>query len=176
MTDGIYFDSDCLSAFLWVRNENLLAQLYKQIIIPRQVYQELSFPGIAHLKRRIDTLIENQQANIAEILVGSKEYDLYYELTVNPKAGHLVIGKGEAAAISLAKEYGGVVASNNLRDIEYYIREFDLKHTTTADILVEALHRRLITEEQGNRLWAAMLAKRRQLGAATFSTYLATHF
>lgn len=28
LTDTYYFDTDCLSAFLWVRNESILAQLY----------------------------------------------------------------------------------------------------------------------------------------------------
>lgn len=28
MTETVYFDTDCLSAFLWVNNQSLLAQLY----------------------------------------------------------------------------------------------------------------------------------------------------
>jgi hypothetical protein len=58
LTDSLFFDTDCISAFLWVRNESLLPQLYPgRIVIPRPVYEELSNPRIAHLRVRIDALI-----------------------------------------------------------------------------------------------------------------------
>jgi hypothetical protein len=43
---------------------------------------------------------------------------------------------------------------------------------TTGDILVDAYQRGLITEAEGNAIWARMIAKRRKLGAASFSDYL----
>ena len=96
----------------------------------------------------------------------------YYQLTEAPKENHKIIGNGEAASISLAKKYGGIVASNNLSDIQDYISEYHLQHTTTADILVDAYNQNIITESQGNTIWANMLAKRRRLGAPTFTDYL----
>ena len=81
-------------------------------------------------------------------------------------------GNGEAAAISLAKQYDGIVASNNLRDIQGYITEFGLRHMTTGDILTDAFQRGFITEDEGNDIWAQMLAKRRKLGAKSFTDYL----
>ena len=100
---------------------------------------------------------------IQNLDIDSEEYGTYYQLTEAPAKGHKVIGKGEAASISLAKKYGGIVASNNLRDIQTYISEFGLKHTTTGDILVDAYNKGLITENEGNAIWANMLAKRRRL-------------
>ena len=42
MTEKYFFDTDCLSAFLWVREESVLAKLYSgRIILPAQVYNEL---------------------------------------------------------------------------------------------------------------------------------------
>lgn len=42
MTEKYFFDTDCLSAFLWVREESILAKLYAgKIILPAQVYNEL---------------------------------------------------------------------------------------------------------------------------------------
>ena len=64
------------------------------------------------------------------------------------------------------------LASNNLRDISHYISKYKLDHVTTGDILVEAMKLGLIDEAQGNAIWASMVAKRRKLGAATFSDYL----
>ena len=42
MIEKYFFDTDCLSAFLWVREESILAKLYaRRIILPAQVYNEL---------------------------------------------------------------------------------------------------------------------------------------
>ncbi|MEG1877475.1 MAG: hypothetical protein RR146_07890 [Lachnospiraceae bacterium] len=113
MTDSLFFDSDCISAFLWVKEQNLLALLYPgRIIIPKP------------------------------------------------------------ASIAMAKTIGGIVASNNLKDISSYIIEYGLKHITTGDILIEALEKGLITENEGNTIWTSMLAKRRKLGASSFSEYI----
>ena len=173
MTDSLFFDTDCISAFLWVRNESLLAQLYPgRIVIPRPVYNELSNPRIVHLKVRIDALVSTGQAEIVKIIVGTQEYNMFYKLTVEPDKGQKLIGKGEAAPIALAKENGGIVASNNLSDIGDYVKEFQLKHITTGDILVEAYNKGLITENEGNTIWASMLAKQRKLGTASFSDFL----
>ena len=128
MTDSLFFDTDCISAFLWVRNESLLAQLYPgRIVIPRPVYNELSNPRIVHLKVRIDALVSTGQAEIVKIIVGTQEYNMFYKLTVEPDKGQKLIGKGEAAPIALAKENGGIVASNNLSDIGDYVKEFSIE-------------------------------------------------
>lgn len=58
------------------------------------------------------------------------------------------------------------------RDIQCYVEEFSLKHLTTGDILVKAFEKNLITEQQGNELWSKMLAKRRKLGAVSFTEFL----
>lgn len=173
MTDSLFFDTDCISAFLWVKNESLLPQLYPgRIVIPGPVYEELSNPKIVHLKVRIDALVSVGQAEIVEIIVGTKEYNMFYKLAVEPDQGQKLIGRGEASSIALAKENDGIVASNNLRDISIYIEEFQLKHITTGEILINAYNKELITEVDGNTIWASMLAKRRKLGAASFSDFL----
>lgn len=172
-TNKIFFDTDCLSAFLWVNNESLLPILYPgKIVIPEQVYVELSNPRVSHLKNRIDELVKAKKVTIQEIDISSDEYQIYYKLTEAPDSGHKIIGNGEAASIALAKRYNGIVASNNLKDIQIYIDEFNLQHKTTGDILVEAYNLKLITEEKGNYIWEQMINKRRKLGANTFSEYL----
>lgn len=69
----------------------------------------------------------------------------------------------------MAKERKGIIASNNLKDISTYIEEFGLIHYTTGDIMLMALNKGFINEEQGNIIWANMLSKRRKLGYLTFS-------
>ena len=82
------------------------------------------------------------------------------------------IGKGEAAGIALAKTYGGILASNNWKDIALYIEKYNLKHIDTGRILIEGLEKGLITEEQGNTVWEQMLNKNRMLPEKSFSDYL----
>lgn len=176
MTEPLFFDTDCISAFLWVDNESILGKLFPgRIVIPKEVYDELSNPKvnqIKHLKNQVDLMIKNGQAVIETIDINSKEYKLYKKLTTRPDPGKKIIGKGEAASISLAKERNGIVASNNLNDISYYIEEFGLIHYTTGDIMMMALSKGLINEEQGNVIWANMISKRRKLGYLTFSDYI----
>ena len=82
LIDSIFFDTDCISAFLWVKNENLLEKMYSgKIIIPKEVYDELNKPSILHLKHRIDKLIARGSAKIMLMDIMTEEYDLYRKLT-----------------------------------------------------------------------------------------------
>jgi predicted nucleic acid-binding protein len=175
MIEQIFFDTDCISSFLWVKRTDILLNLYgKRIILPEQVLDELSNPGVSHLSTKANQLLSQNQIGTAEILVGTEEFDLYYMLTRNPQYGQKRIGKGEASAIALAKVRKGILASNNLKDIRYYIQQFNLKNLTTPMILRDALLRKLIDETEGNAIWRQMINKRRKLPAATFTDYIAS--
>jgi hypothetical protein len=68
MINSLFFDSDCLSAFLWVNEQNLLTLLYPgMVVIPKPAYDELSYPTTPHLKQRIDYLISTNQVSLATI-------------------------------------------------------------------------------------------------------------
>lgn len=176
MTESLFFDNDCLAAFLWVGEQSLLTQMYPgRIVIPKPVYDELSVPGIEHIKRRIDAMIANNEVELRAIDTDSPIYDLYYTMTQEPTDGHKIIGNGEAACIAFAKEENGILASNNFSDILDYVAEFSLDYITTGDILVEAYNRNLITEQQGNKIWQEMLRRRRKIGANSFTEYLHKH-
>ena len=152
MTEPLFLDTDCLSTFLIVQCENLVLQLYAgRIGIPRQVYAELS--KMAFLKTRVDALLKANRVMLYQIAAGSDPGDLYLKLTTAPEPGYKIIGSGEAAAIVLTKHYDGILGSNNMRDILPYIALYHLQHRTSADIMVEALEQRLISEGQGNSIW-----------------------
>jgi len=136
------------------------------------VYNELSNPSTPHLKERADEMIYNGDASIAPILTDTPEFSLYMKLTNDPDKGRKIIGKGEAAVIALASTSGGTIASNNLSDVKLYAKELGLKHITTGDIMTLAHDKSLITETEGNSIWSAMLAKKRKIGAASFTEYL----
>ncbi len=172
MTNDLYFDTDCLSAFLWVNDTNILHELYGgKIVLPEPVYQELANPCIPHIKQRADLMIANKDVSVKTIDTGTEEYKLYATL-VRGEKGQKSIGRGEAGGIALAKTYNGILASNNYRDIAPYIKKYNLKHIDTGQILTEALKKGIITEIDGNSIWEKMLAKKRKLPANTFSEYL----
>lgn len=172
MTKKLFFDTDCLSSFLWVNNTNILQELYGGVIVlPDPVYQELSNPSIPHIKQRVDRLITSRDVSVKEIEEGSEEYKLYTKL-VHGEEGKKNIGRGEASGIALAKTYNGILASNNYKDIAPYIEKYNLKHIDTGMILVEALKKGIITEEDGNLIWSKMLKRKRRLPADSFTEYL----
>ena len=119
LTEALFFDTDCLSAFLWVGTESLLPQLYPgKIVIPKPVYTELDRPSIPHLKARVDALVAANLVTIQEIAVGAEEYETYYQLTEEPAQGHKIIGLGEAASIALAKQYGGIAVDGRNKHLQ----------------------------------------------------------
>lgn len=174
MIDDLFFDTDCLSAFLWVNNTNILHELYGgKIVLPEPVYQELANPSIPHIKQRADNMIRTKDISVKTIELDTEEYKLYMQL-VRGEKGQKRIGRGEAGGIALAKTYHGILASNNYKDIAPYIEKYNLRHIDTGQILTEALQKGLITEKEGNNIWNKMLAKKRKLPANTFSEYLMT--
>ena len=174
MTEKYFFDTDCLSAFLWVREESILAKLYAgRIILPAQVYNELQ--RVPHLLLRVDTLKNNGALSVESMEAGSVEYNDYLQMTTAPEEGMRIIGRGEAAGIAMAKKRNGTLTSNNLRDIRPYVEKYEISHITTGDILIEAMGAGIITEADGNTIWSDMIRKRRMLPTATFSDYLANY-
>ena len=172
MTDKlICFDTDCLSSFLWVGNENLIVNLYKNhIILPKPTYDEICY--VPHLKRKVDIMLSNGDLNLQMLSLGSPEFVLFNKLTAFPDVGFNTIGKGEASAIVLAKFNNGILGSNNLVDTRRFINQFHLNFITTAGILVKAYNSGLISEAKGNGIWLSMTNRQRKLPAVTFTDFL----
>ena len=174
MTEKYFFDTDCLSAFLWVHEESILARLYAgRIILPSQVYNEIQ--RVPHLLLKVDALKNNGDLRVESMEAGSEEYNDYLQMTTFPEAGMRIVGRGEAAGIAMVKQRGGTLASNNLRDIRPYVEKYEISHITTGDILIKAMEAGLITEAEGNIIWSEMIRKRRMLPTPTFSDFLANY-
>lgn len=98
MIDDLFFDTDCLSAFLWINNTNILHELYGgRIVLPEPVYQELSNPSIPHIKQRADSMIASKDISVKTIETDTEEYKLYAEL---------VQGKNGRKILDVAKREG----------------------------------------------------------------------
>ncbi len=67
MTNDMFFDTDCISSFLWINDTNILQALYAgKIVLPDPVYQEMSNPCIPHIKRRVVLLEALEKGIISE--------------------------------------------------------------------------------------------------------------
>lgn len=172
MTKIIFFDTDCISSFLWTKTEHLLIHCFgDDMIIPTQVYSEIS--RVPHLRKQIDDLVNDGYMTVEAIQTGSEENKVYAALTDHTKVNKLpLIGRGEAAAIVLSKKYKGVLASNNLRDVKYYVDLYNLNHVTTADIIHKVVKDGLLTIFQADEIWIQMINKRRKLPFDTYSLFL----
>jgi hypothetical protein len=107
LTEPLFFDTDCISAFLWVNNESILSKLFPgRIVIPKEVYDELSHPGVNRvkgLKAQVDLMLQAGNTTIESIMVGTDTYELYRKLTSHPDPGHKIIGHGETVPFHLQK-------------------------------------------------------------------------
>ena len=174
MTKAFFFDTDCISSFLWTSTEHLLIHCFgNDMIIPRQVYNEIS--SVPHLQQKIDVMINNGNLAIEDLLVGSEENNLYLDLTDYTRSSKLpLIGRGEAAAIVLSKKNNGVLASNNFRDVRYYVKLYGLEHIATHHIIHKAVNDGILSNAQADEIWKQMVAKRRKLPFSTFVDYLSS--
>lgn len=172
MTKIVFFDTDCISSFLWSQTQNLLIHCFgNDMIIPRQVYNEIS--RVPHLRQRIEVMVNDGNLAIEDIQINTDENDLYLDLTDHTRSSNLpLIGRGEAAAIVLTKKNNGILASNNFRDVSHYVSLYGLNHIATHDIIHKVVNDGVLTIAQADAIWIQMIAKKRKLPFSTFSDYL----
>jgi len=154
----IVFDTDCISSFLWVRRLDIVNDLFpNKIIIPQSVYNELNkikSPQYRFLFNDLYTQILKKNFKLKDIMISDQEFHEYRKLISmkNPKR----IGKGEAAAIVIARAHKGTLASNNLSDILPYVGKNKLPYIRTDNILYLSYEKKYFSIEEGNQIWNDM--------------------
>lgn len=154
----IVFDTDCISSFLWVKRLDVVKNLFpNQIIIPQTVYDELNKiqnPQYRFLFNDLLAQVLNRSFKLKNIMVSDQAFNEYRKLISikNPKR----IGKGEAAAIVIARIHKGTLASNNLSDILPYVGKNKLPYIRTDNILYLSYKKNYISIKDGNQLWNDM--------------------
>lgn len=150
----VFYDSDCLSCFLAVRECGILQKLFTKIIVPMVVKHEILDKGTPqYVKDNFNELLSLEFVELRGMEVGSHEHELFLEI----KRDYEFMGEGEAAVIALTRENGGVIASNNLRDVKDYVEDYDLNLITTAFILAIAYEKCLKTKEELDEIWQGMI-------------------
>ncbi len=67
-TTLIFYDRDCISSFLKINKTELLKKLFSEILVPKQVYDELTTPDSYWLvKQKIELLKKEGYVKIAYI-------------------------------------------------------------------------------------------------------------
>lgn len=168
----VFYDTDCLECFLFVDAGHILEELFSKIIIPEQVYSEIMAENTPAIVKKNFKNLKNRFVEIKEISFLSQEYTTYNLIKKGlwSKTGK-ICGSGESAAITLAHLNNGLVASNNLSDVEEYIESLDIKLITSSMILSKAVERDIISKESADDLWKGMINKGIKLPKESFSDY-----
>lgn len=67
--------------------------------------------------------------------------------------------EGESAVLAIAKVNGFVVISDDMKDVQRFCKENNLKLKGTLGILFEAYNRKLITQSEGDKILNNMIVK-----------------
>ena len=172
MSKPVFYDADCLECFLLVDAGYILEKLFSKIIIPEQVYNEITFDNTPSIVKTNFNKLKEGFVEIREMPFASPEYTAYKSIERGfwSKNGQ-ICGPGESAAIALAHLNNGIVASNNLSDVEEYIESLDIELITSSMILTKAVEKEIITENIANSLYGSMMDNGINLPYGTFSGY-----
>lgn len=167
----LVFDNDCLASFLWIRRIDILETLYKsRMYIPQIVVDEFSYlKSYSNYSWAYNDLIDAIQKGlftVIDIKVGDKTFEEYNRLIKLNK------GKGESAAIAIAKTMDNYIACNNLRDIRPLIDCGELNNIFTLDILYEYYIKENKTIDEIEKIITDMRSKKRKLPNISFEEYV----
>ncbi len=167
----LVFDNDCLASFIWIHRLDILETLYKgRMYVPQIVVDEFSFLKRSNKYNWVyeDLLaaIEKGTFNVIEINIGDKAFKEYTRLIKQKK------GKGESAAIAIAKTMDNYTACNNLRDIRPFIDNGEINNIVTLDILYEYYINENKSIADIEKIITDMRYKKRRLPGVSFDEYV----
>ncbi len=162
----ILLDTDFVSSFACVDRLDIIEGSYsRRMIVLEEVAEELK--RVRYLDDRVCFSIMHGHIRRVQMMAGSAEALEYARLCESYR-----YGSGEAACMAYAHCCGGIVASNNLRDVRRYCNERKIQLLTTADVLVHVYDEERLDLAQIDSIWRRMVEKRNRLPAAAFAEYL----
>ena len=168
----VFYDTDCLECFLFVDAGHILEKLFTKIVIPEQVYMELMDNNTPPIVKTNFNKLKDGFVETREIPFMSQEYTTYNLIKKGfwSQTGKCC-GDGESAAMALAHLNNGIVASNNLSDVEEYIGSLDIELITSSMILSKAVEKNIVSENTANILWKGMVDEDIYLPRDSFMDY-----
>ena len=168
----VFGDTDCLSSFLLLDEVSLLESLLDEVVIPKAVYQELRADRTPpQIVKNLEHLKEKKFIRVHDIDINSAEHRWYDEIRVEYQMNRgFPIGEGEAQAMALAIPNGGILASNNLSDIKYFVDKYRLPLLTSAYMIADSVDKGQISYEEAELTWQQM-ERNRILMPGSFEDY-----
>lgn len=165
-----FYDSDCISSFLRIDKSYLLKKLFSQIYVPKQVYDEITTPdSYWFVKKNAERLKREGFLKIIFIENNYKSLKDYNNM-IKGKYGR-PIGKGEAAALSLAISKKGIVASNNLKDVKQIAQRKKIPLITSSIILTALYENGMLSDDEIENIWLEMKKRNTKLPSESFKKY-----
>lgn len=167
MTDPpIVLDTDFVSSFACVDRLDIIEDLYsRRMIVLEEVTEELK--RVRYLEGRVCFSIMHGHIRRVQMMACSAEALEYTRLRESDR-----YGSGEAACMAYARYCGGIVASNNLRDVRRYCDDWKIQLLTAADVLLQVYDEERLDLTHIDLIWGRMVEKRRRLPASSFTEYL----
>ena len=169
----IFYDSDVLICFLAINQGSVLKNIFSKVIIPEPVYNELINMAIyQNIGQNLNFLINYGFVEIGELDFSSPEGNTYNLIRRGFWTDGNMIGRGESAAMALAIENNGIVASNNLSDVLEICEYYEIPIITTSMILAFCFELSLMVKDDIEDIWKEILTNTKQImPAQTFKEY-----
>lgn len=169
----IFYDSDVLICFLQINEHQILKKLFSKIIVPEMVYEELTRKrSDKNVKNNLKLLINDGFVEIETIELCTPEYFDYNCMIEGFWTDDEPIGKGDASAIALALKNFGIVASNNLSDVENLSKVDDIPILTFSMIISFCFELDLMSKEKVEIVWKKVInGTMQKLPFKTFDEY-----
>ena len=78
---------------------------------------------------------------------------------------------GESACMAVAKCENDIIASSNLKDIKTYCEENSITYLTTMDILMDAIEKSVLSEDECDQIIQKVKASNSKLPVNSISEY-----
>lgn len=169
----IFYDADFLICFLIIGEVFILKKVFNEIIIPKQVYDELTDNFAPKVIR--ETIVDLKESGFVKVFrIGPNSKERIPYLSIKRGDWHNYykkLGKGESAALAFAIENNGVIASNNFADIKYYVDKYGLPLITTSYFLALLVDEKIMDYDEVFAIYDRMIEKGRKMPCANFDEY-----
>ena len=171
----LVFDNDCLTSFIWIKRIDILTNLYSgRMFVPQEVVDEFNFlKRYSKYKWVYEDLLDIINKNIFKIIDINSNNPAFYEYN---KLRNKDKGKGESAALAIAKNMDNYTACNNLKDIRPLIDNNEINNLLTFDILFEYYHKTGKPIKRIVTVITQMKNKKRKLPNIIFKNYIEDNY
>jgi predicted nucleic acid-binding protein len=168
---NLVFDNDCLASFIWINRLDILELLYEgRMYVPQLVVDEMSFlKRFSKHKWVYENLLDAIDKGIFKVITINVNDTAFMEYNKLRKQGK---GKGESAAIAIAKTMDNYTACNNLSDIRPFVESGAINNLLTFDILYEYYKKEGKSINDIEKIITDMRSKKRNLPDTTFKEYV----